>query len=711
MWDAAGGNLCLAYHGQVIFHGTLTGGQAQLTNTVELVRGVEQRLILSGTGLTLSALARGSEQLLAAETPGAAQQQFPMVRTSHGMSSNLRNNAVYDRKWDWQLVIEIGAVRITPRNENAESREFAFCVSGERIELVFRPRFYQQHKGIAFFEPWNYTVREDSIAGWNSWYAYLDNCTQQNFDELIAVWKEKCLADFGYRLIQIDEGYENEKERGQARPQYPDGELTRRFPSHGPETWLEWRKDSFPAGMHGFVAACQDAGFASGIWVGAHITDNEVIRRHPEWFVRDETGCPFAGQWIVGAVDTTNDEAVRALVQPTFEGIRKAGFSYVKIDLLRHYLYDNLHHNLDYCRERGVTPALMFRGYLEAVRTELGKDTFVLSCWGVLPESVGLVDACRIGGDGYGPASMQCYNSWNGIVWRNDPDAFHLYPLMKPAESGNVVNFVENTPSINDTVIRPGLASIAGTMLLLADKPEVFEDDRIIEGAKRSSPVLFSVPGQLYDYNDVKSATFLSQTREVITYGGDLAPCDANQYDGEVCPWWLNEFNIAGVGHWSVLHRVNWDGISPAITVAFADIGLEVSTDYLVYEFWIGTFLGIKRGRLELPKADALELRSYALRPLKTHPQIVSSNRHLSQGAADLQVVNWRNATLSGISRVVKDDRYELAIYVPAGYKLKSAEFAGTPAKTVMEGKLLRASYLPAATGVAQWHLEFDMKE
>jgi hypothetical protein len=651
-------------------------------------------------------LARGSKQMLAAETRGAAQKKFPMIRTSHGMSANRRNNAVYDRQEDWKLVAEIGNARVTPKDETADSREFAFRVSGDRIKLVFRPRFYQKHKGIEFFEPWKYNVREDSITGWCSWYAYGNTITQKHCDELLAVWREKRLADFGYRFIQIDEGYENEMGRGQRRPSYAKKEMKCIYPSRGPETWLVWRKDNFPAGIRGYAAACKKAGFEPGIWVGAQITDREVVQRHPSWFVRDATGTPFVGRFIGCAVDTTSAEAVDALVRPTFRGIRKEGFSYVKIDLLRHYLYDNLHRNPDYCRARGSTPAQMFRKYLETAREELGADTFVLSCWGVLPEGVGLVDACRTTGDGYAPASMQCYNSWNGIVWRNDPDIVEVKPHGEPARRNPAARNAAATQSPNDPVIGPALASIAGNLLLLGDKPEIYRDDRAIEGARRSSPVLFSVPGQLYDYNESKSATLLTQARETIRSGGKLAPCDAD-HRGEVCPWWLNEFNIAGVGQWDVLHRLNWGGAARGTTVAFADIGLDPAADYLVYEFWTGTFLGTQRGRLELPEAGARELRSYALRRLKNHPQIVSSNRHLSQGGADLLAVSWQQATLAGTSRVIRGDRYELAVHVPAGYALESAAFDGKPAMTVREGGLLRASYLPEATRKVSWRLMF----
>ena len=705
-WDASNGDVRLTYNGGVIFEGKVKGGAVQPVNTVGAGRGLEQRLVFRGKGLSLSACAHGSEQTLAAETRGGeAQKKFPMVRTSHGMSDNLRNNAVYDRKWDWELAADAGASRITPAKEVADGRDFAFTVTGDTLALVFHPHFYQKHKGITYFEPWTYKVREESVTGWSSWWAFTRNCSQKDCDALLAVWKEKRMADFGYRFIQLDDCYQNELGRGQDRPRYPG--TNHDYPSRGPATWLDWRKDHYPAGIDGYAAACKNAGCEPGVWVGAHITDNETIIRHPDWFIRAPDGKPFVAPWISCAVDATNAQAVDALVRPTFAGIRKGGIPYVKIDLLRHYLYDNLHHNAAYCKEQGVTPAQMFRTYLGAARAELGRDTFILSCWGVLPEGVGLVDACRIAGDGYGPVSMQQYNAWNGIVWRNDPDICDVYPQFKGVDAGNVTKFEKTEVIDGDTIIRPALASLSGSMLMLGDKPDVYKDDRNIEGARRSSPVLFSVPGQLYNFDEKKADALVRTPRETIMAGTNVAPGDADQF-GAVCPWWLNEFNLAGVGQWSVLHRVNWDKPAPATTVAFADIGLESDADYLVYEFWTGTFLGVKRGQLDLPAAKGHELRSYSLRKLENHPQIASTNRHLSQGGADLLEVKWADGALSGRSKVVIGDRYELALHVPAGFKLKSAEINGKPAQIKGEGELLRASFTPEATGETAWRVTFD---
>jgi hypothetical protein len=703
-WDANKRTFRLIYGGRPILDGKVEGPDIRLSESSRIRRGVEQRITLSAKGLKLAATSSGSSELIAAETRGEAQKSFPLVRTSHGVSDNARNNALYERRSDWELEVLAPAARIHPKADGKNTRTYALEASGDTVTLVFRPHYYQKHKGITFFEPWTYKVREDSITGWCSWFIHFREVTQKDCDELLAVWKAKRFADFGYRFVQLDDGFQSDLEKGRGVAQIHGANSG--YPAHGPTTWLDWRKDHFPQGMSGFASACKEAGYEPGIWIGSHFTGKEIIEQHPDWFIRDAKGKPFVAPWASCGVDATNKEAMDTLVRPTFAGVRKAGIPYVKIDLLRHYLYDNLHHNRDFCKSRGVPPEQMFRKYLGAVREELGRDTFILSCWGVLPESVGLADACRIAGDGYGPVSMQQYNSWNGIVWRNDPDACDVYPKFRPAEQGNVTKFEKVVPTNNDTIIRPALASISGSMLLLSDKPDVYRDDRNIEGLRRSSPIVFSVPGQLYDFDDRHSSTVATMKRESITSGTNPAPCDADQF-GAICPWWLNEFDFPGVGHWNVLHRLNWGGAAPQAKVAFADLGLESDRDYLVYEFWTGTFLGTRRGTLELPKAEAKELRSYALRPLENHPQIVSTNRHLSQGGADLLEVKWDNGVLSGRSKVVQGDRYELAIHLPTGFSPEGAQFNGAAATVKTEGDLTRISFMPEKSGEAAWVVKF----
>jgi len=696
-WNEQSGALRLTYDGRILFDGHAAGAKLSSATTREK-QAVTQTITLSGSGVKFEGDVSAGSDLIAAETRGTAQDKFPCVRTTiGGPSRNLRNNGVYDRQRDWLLTGPDGHTRVEP----VSATQFKLVCTGDVIKLEFDPRFYQRHKNISYFRPWTYRVRQDSITGWCSWFAFMRGFNQRNLEELLAVWKDKHFADYGYRFIQIDDCFQGAADDGREMTPMSHG-----YPGGRPETWLQWRRDLFPSGMAGYVSACRSAGFEPGVWIGSQFADVQIVQQHPDWFVQGTDGKPFAGDWVGYSVDATIPAAANAVVRPTYRGIRDAGFSYVKIDILRHRLYDNLNHNPAYCARRGCTPAEIFRAYLQAARAEVGPDTFMLSCWGVLPESVGIADACRIGADGYGPVTMQQYNSWNGIVWRNDPDVCDVAPHFNPSE-GARTTAVQPAPA--DTIIRPALASIAGGMLILGDKPAVYRDDPNLNGLRRSAPVLFSVPGQLYDYDPSKSFNLIRLPRAGITSGASPSPIDGDQF-GPVCQWWLNEFNRP-FESWNVLHRLNWtNGAAEKTTVHFADIGLDPRKTYLVYEFWSHQFLGAFRDNVEFPAIKPMGLESYAIREQLDRPQIVSTSRHISQGGVDLLSVDWKDNALSGKSAVVDGDRYELAIHVPDGYAVIGATLDHKSLEVVREGQIVRMSCTPKHSAEVSWSITFTRR-
>ncbi len=705
--DSEENTVTFIYAGGTVFRGKSSPVFSVSEKTNKTGDMIEQQILLKsidGSPLLLTGMVTAGPEALAAETRGTAQQKFPMVRTSHGLSHNLRNNAVYSRNADWMIEWPHDGTRITPVEKTGQNTNFEIKSSGKDIKIIFRPRYYQKHKNINNYQPWTYSVRKDSISGWCSWWAYKRGFNQLHLETLLDVWQTKNLDDYGYRFIQIDDGYQgaadaNRKISDKAMRTYIGGR---------PETWLNWRKNLFPNGKAGYVQTVRNAGFEPGVWLGCFFTDLEIAQQHPDWFVRGKDGSPYIGPWVTYAIDTTNPEAAEALVKPTYKGIADTGFSYVKIDQLRHYLYDNIHLNTEYCQKRGVKPADLYRSYLQIARKELGPDTFILSCWGVLPESVGIADACRIGGDGYGPVTMQQYNSWNGIVWRNDPDHCDIYPTFKPAEVGNVRKVEKIQAANNDTIIRPALASIAGCMLMLSDRPEVYRDDRNLVGARKSAPVLFSVPGQLYDFDEVKTDRLKTMSRLDIKSGSGISPIDGDQF-GKVCPWWLNEFSLT-FENWNVLHRLNWsDNKTQQTTVLFADLGLDASKEYLVYEFWTDTLVGVCKKSFTAKAQLPMQLDSFAIRPLLPRPQIISTSRHLSQGAVDLIDVEWNGKDqLSGSSRVITDNEYTITLHVPDGFKVTNVKITGLTQKIQIDGRLAKLRFTPRSTGTVQWAIQFE---
>ena len=105
---------------------------------------------------------------------------------------------------------------------------------------------------------------------------------------------------------------------------------------------------------------------------------------------------------------------------------------------------------------------------------------------------------------------------------------------------------------------------------------------------------------------------------------------------------------------------------------------------------------------------DRLGFASFAIRERLAHPQLVSTSRHLSQGGVDLVSVEWKDNALYGRSRVIKQDPYQLAIHVPAGFKLKSAQVEGQPVKPVSEAEFIRLAWTPDASREMEWRFVFD---
>ena len=136
-------------------------------------------------------------------------EKADIVRNSVGLSNSLLNRAIYDRRSDWVLSVGLfPTVTITPHGGGSQNF-FQLSASGNPISFRFQPRYYQYHRGLTYYEPWTYTVWDGSIAGWCSWYAYLDDISEEKIKRTADVISEKLLP-YGYDYFQIDDGYERQ---------------------------------------------------------------------------------------------------------------------------------------------------------------------------------------------------------------------------------------------------------------------------------------------------------------------------------------------------------------------------------------------------------------------------------------------------------------------------------------------------------------------
>jgi len=238
-----------------------------------------------------------------------------------------------------------------------------------------------------------------------------DGISQQVVDELVDVFAEKRLPDFGYKYLQLDAGYCGG--------------------GGGPRSFLEWNESKFPGGAEDAMKKIRSAGMKPGIWVHRvyrSYVDKylpEIAKQHPDWFVRKADGTIYQGSYGIWTLNTANKEAVDNMVRPLFRELKRQRWDYVKIDGAGDMLYsDKQQPAAEHFKKAGIMPEESLRKWDRVARDELGRDIFILTCWGVGPGrvSVGLVDGVRLGSDGFQWNTMLGQSMMNGVAWRGDPD-------------------------------------------------------------------------------------------------------------------------------------------------------------------------------------------------------------------------------------------------------------------------------------------------
>ena len=659
--------ITIQYHGRVIFSGTMNAGGAKIHERTQVYKEGQkiQQVILLTTmdwnkKIKITGRVAGSEESFPCESdrPTDRASQGPLiVRHASGVGRNLRNRAVYDRKWDWVLSVDANPkVVVTPLEVNQDQNSFSVEIEGYEIILRFRPHFYQNHRGLEFFEPWTYKVWPQSVAGWISWFAFFDKVTEKDMVETADVFSA-ALRPFGYEYFQMDDGYQ----RGNG----------------GPELWLN-PNEKFPHGLKYLAEYIKGKGLKPGLWMGVGIFDDAIARKHPDWFLRDSKGNLVQGNWIQYPLDASNPEAVRNIIRPIFRGFRDQGWEYFKVDGLRHLRYEGYNANRDYFDRKNIGLVDTYRLYAKTVREEIGRDHFMLGCWGIRPELVGIIDGCRIGDDGFSYAGLAQYNSFNNVVWRNDPDHIEL-----------------NDDAYRSTMV----TSLTGSLIMLTDKPAVYKTS-VIESAKRAVPVLFTRPGQLYDVDPSRSDNLYRVDAEVSGSGPRV-------FDAGYLPashLYSLEINRP-FGSWLVLGRTGGEFSE----IRFADLGLGADREYLVFDFWAkslkGTFVkAFDPGRID-PKFNC---QVFCIREREDHPQLIATSRHISCGGYEIRDVSWNARVLLGTSDLVAGDSYTIYILEPAGYEFQGADCDGAAVAGSVKRGLVREVTLKSDTSsTVSWRIRF----
>ncbi len=583
------------------------------------------------------------------------------LRCAHGPASSIVDNALFNRRTD--SAIEISGCYTTRIAFDWETGAYHFRLNTEGqdynkgFQIQAHERVYQDRFHI-LYQPINpKTTFTEPPVGWMTWYSVQFEAGEKTVLEN-ARWQAEHLKAYGANTIWVDwEWYHSDfSGRGQ-----PGTDIFHPDPLR------------YPNGL-GYVAEeIKKLGFVPALWIGAtnDPTENEFIQAHPETLLVTKT--QWCGQYFM---DLTHPLTVEQYLPRVFKQIVDWGYQALKWDCMPTQIQLNDQYHDEFFDPSLSTQQAML-GAVAAARRAVGPDFYMLYCAGLSDRDCNIAaagfDAARIGGDifRWDDFISQCIArvmklyALHNVVFLNDPDNIILRPKFN---------------SYDQALSRLSFVSLLGLPITLGDNLPDLPEDRV-ELLRRGIPTLTTHP------MDVRATAH--DYRVVITNLAINKPFE----------------------QWNVVDVFNLLEEEVDVSVdLYQDLHLAPEEGpYLVYDYWNREYLG------EIGHTFHLSLRPYAskvfaVRKKLGRPQLVSTSRHLSQGAYDLLTVTWddEKKILSGISRVVAGEPYEMVVYVPEGLRIfVEGNHTFSPDVLPVGKNAWRMSFQPAVTGEFPWSIAF----
>ena len=510
--------------------------------------------------------------------------------------------------------------------------------------------YFRDTLKIKYFQPIDKTRFPLPPSGWCSWYFYYQEINEDEI-KLIAKWIAENLKDFGVQYVQIDDGWQGT--------------------GHGLGENRDWStiNKRFPSGMDGLAAYIKSLGLKPGIWLAPHGQSNEtLVKNRMGVFMLKPDGTTASNTWEgTFLVDPSAPESQKYLTD-LFATLASWGYEYFKIDgqpiVVREY-----RNKKNFMKNPGDDTDALYRDTLKSIRAGIGPNSYLLGCWVVPLEGVGLMNGSRIGADvlpnwdGFKfamRATMQYYFLHN-VAWYTDPDVFMVRAPL-PLEQARAW---------------ATLQGLTGQAALMSDRLVELSADRV-ELIKRVYPAV------------------------------DVRPLDLFSSDRNKRIWDL-KINHLGRAY-DVVGFFNFDERKPLSSyVSWKDLGLPEDRPVHVFDFWNKEYLGAFEKGISVDVGPT-STRVLTLMPATDQIQLVSTSRHITQGWVDLISQQIRANRFTGRSKLIHKDPYNLRFAFPRGknFVIKSATAGGLPVRIANHQGWAEMEITSPRTTDVSWEVQFE---
>src|SRR5438874_326939 len=392
--------------------------------------------------------------------------------------------------------------------------------------------YYAATLGVKYFRPIDKSRFALPPSGWCTWYYYYQQINENEVKQN-AQWIAENLKDYGAQYVQIDDGWQG------------TGRVFTR----------DWTNvsDKFPGGMDKLAAYIKSLGLTPGIWIAPHGQSNDaVVKNFPAVFLMKPDGTSASETWEGRYLLDPSASESQKYLKDLFTKLDGWGYEYFKIDG-QPVVVGEYKTKKSFMKNPSDDAVALYRRTLETIRVAIGPQRYLLGCWGMPIEGVGLMNGSRTGGDvvldwagGFMPAlrtTMQNYYLHN-VIWYTDPDTM----------------LVRSPLTLDQARAWATLQGLTGQAIMESDRLMDLSEERV-ELLRRVYPAV-----------DVRPL--------------DLFPAERNKH--------ILDLKINHLGRsYDVVGLFNYDEAKSAqITLDWKDLGLVENTPIHVYDFWNNEYLG-----------------------------------------------------------------------------------------------------------------------
>ncbi len=518
-----------------------------------------------------------------------------------------------------------------------------------------KKNYFRETLGLKYFRPMEKSIFPLPPSGFCTWYYYYQD-VNENEVKLNARWIAEHLKPYGAQIVQVDDGWQAETEEGR----------------HGSRDWTSFDK-AFPGGMARLAADIKSLGLTPGIWIAPHGQSNEaVVKKTPGVFMFKPDGTSASVSWEGKFLVDPSTPETQAYLRDLFTTMTGWGYEYFKIDG-QPTVVDEFVKAAPFMKKPG-DPVSLYRETIKTIREAIGPNRYLLGCWGTPVEGADFMDGSRTGGDiilgwdgflGALGATMRWYFTHN-ILWYADPDVVCVRPPL----------------TLDQARAWATLQGLTGQALLTSDRLPDLSKDRV-EMLKRIYPAV------------------------------DIRPMDLFPSAGNKRIW---DLKIGHLGRaYDVVGVFNYDEAkSDQVLLTWRDLGIPDDRPVHVFDFWNDEYVGAWETGMAVDVAPT-SCRVLTLVPSSDRIQLVSTNRHITQGWVDLMSLSSSpdGLSFSGRSRLIQNDPYELHFAFPRGkyFAVKTASAKSGPGVLPVEIEnhqgWATVRILPSATSEADWSVVF----